>query len=190
MAVLSVKENHVKREGGSKFKINNLIKTSIYDSNAGNILLLDLSIICQYRCRKSWIAALSSRLTILSQRMLFGTDGLWNRFNNPQTAQFIGVIALNIILFPVVWISAAEIKPCFRPGIVLIVESCLPLYSRDILFTTSQIQKVSPLSPEFHGIIVTACRVISSTDSASVFSILRSRQRQNQKARMLELVRQ
>lgn len=42
-------------------------------------------------------------LLFLGVGMLFGSDGLGIQFNNPHGAQFIGMIALSIILFSVVW---------------------------------------------------------------------------------------
>ena len=69
--------------------------------NAGNILLIGsillfVSIVVGKAGFRFGVPAL---LLFLGVGMLFGTDGLGIEFNNPQTAQFIGVIALSIILF-------------------------------------------------------------------------------------------
>ena len=69
--------------------------------NAGNILLIGsillfISIVVGKAGFRFGVPAL---LLFLGVGMLFGTDGLGIEFNNPQTAQFIGVIALSIILF-------------------------------------------------------------------------------------------
>ena len=90
--------------------------------NAGNILLIGsillfISIVVGKAGFRFGVPAL---LLFLGVGMLFGTDGLGIEFNNPQTAQFIGVIALSIILFSGgMDTSAAEIKPVLGQGIVL-----------------------------------------------------------------------
>ena len=90
--------------------------------NAGNILLIGsillfVSIVVGKAGFRFGVPAL---LLFLGVGMLFGTDGLGIEFNNPQTAQFIGVIALSIILFSGgMDTSAAEIKPVLGQGIVL-----------------------------------------------------------------------
>lgn len=85
--------------------------------NAGNILLIGsillfVSIVVGKAGFRFGVPAL---LLFLGVGMLFGTDGLGIEFNNPQTAQFIGVIALSIILFSGgMDTSAAEVQTCFR----------------------------------------------------------------------------
>ena len=76
--------------------------------NAGNILLIGsillfVSIVVGKAGFRFGVPAL---LLFLGVGMLFGTDGLGIEFNNPQTAQFIGVIAL--YYFPVVWIQVQQ----------------------------------------------------------------------------------
>ena len=59
-------------------------------------------------------------LLFLGVGMLFGSDGLGIQFNNPQSAQFIGMIALSIILFSGgMDTKYTEIKPVAGQGIIL-----------------------------------------------------------------------
>ena len=52
--------------------------------------------------------------------MLFGSDGLGLQFHNAKEAQFIGMVALSIILFSGgMDTKFREIKPILGPGIVL-----------------------------------------------------------------------
>lgn len=52
--------------------------------------------------------------------MLFGSDGLGLQFHNAKEAQFIGMVALSIILFSGgMDTKFTEIKPILTPGIVL-----------------------------------------------------------------------
>lgn len=123
-------------------------------------------------------------LLFLGVGMLFGSDGLGIEFNSPAMAQFIGMMALSIILFSGgMDTSFSEIKPVLGQGIVLamvgvfvttlITGTFIWLIFREFLFV--------------EALLLAA--VMSSTDSASVFSILRSK-RQGLKQRlrpMLEL---
>ena len=108
--------------------------------------------------------------------MLFGTDGLGIEFNNPQTAQFIGVIALSIILFSGgMDTSAAEIKPVLGQGIVLATVGVM----LTALLTGYFIYYITNLGNSFITLNFTEslllASVMSSTDSASVLSILPSK---------------
>ena len=63
---------------------------------------------------------LPSLLLFLGVGMLFGSDGLGIQFSDPAAAQFIGMLALSIILFSGgMDTKVAEIKPVASPGIVL-----------------------------------------------------------------------
>jgi potassium/proton antiporter, CPA1 family (TC 2.A.36) len=58
-------------------------------------------------------------LLFLGIGMLFGSDGLGLQFSNPQIAQFIGMIALSIILFSGgMDTKLSEIKPIASQGVV------------------------------------------------------------------------
>lgn len=69
--------------------------------NAGNILLvgavlLFVSILAGKAGSKFGVPVL---LLFLGVGMVFGSDGLGIQFNSPTIAQFIGMIALSVILF-------------------------------------------------------------------------------------------
>src|SRR6478609_761505 len=102
--------------------------------------------------------------------MLAGSDGLGKiYFNDPETAQFLGVVALTFILFSggldTKWES---VKPVLRSGIalstigVLITALTVGLFSSYVL----GIKLVE-------GLLLGA--IVSSTDAAAVFTILRSK---------------
>nr|HMT30366.1 potassium/proton antiporter [Bacteroidia bacterium] len=109
-------------------------------------------------------------LLFLSIGMLAGSDGLGGiHFDNPQIAQFIGVVSLNFILFSggldTNW---GSVKPILKQGIVLstlgVLLTALSLgtfvyYVTDFTFYESMLLG----------------SIVSSTDAAAVFSILRSK---------------
>lgn len=129
-------------------------------------------------------------LLFLGVGMLFGSDGLGIQFNNPQSAQFIGVIALSIILFSGgMDTKYTEIKPILGQGIVLATLGVM----LTTLITGSFIYGVTGMFTHFSTLTFTEsllmAAVMSSTDSASVFSILRSKKQglKEQLRPMLEL---
>ncbi len=129
-------------------------------------------------------------LLFLGVGMLFGSDGLGIQFNNPQSAQFIGMIALSIILFSGgMDTKYTEIKPVAGQGIILatlgvILTTAITGYF--IYWVTGIISNFSALTLT-ESLLMAA--VMSSTDSASVFSILRSKKQglKEQLRPMLEL---
>ena len=146
--------------------------------DAGNILLIGsillfVSIVVGKAGFRFGVPAL---LLFLGVGMLFGTDGLGIEFNNPQTAQFIGVIALSIILFSGgMDTSASEIKPVLGQGIILATVGVM----LTALLTGYFIYYITNLWDSFINLTfiesLLLASVMSSTDSASVFSILRSK---------------
>ena len=63
---------------------------------------------------------LPSLLLFLGVGMLFGSDGLGIQFSNPEAAQFIGMLALSIILFSGgMDTKISDVKPIASQGIVL-----------------------------------------------------------------------
>jgi cell volume regulation protein A len=108
--------------------------------------------------------------------MLFGSDGLGLQFSNPQIAQFIGMIALSIILFSGgMDTKLSEIKPIASQGVVLatlgvLVTTAITGYF--IFWLTGLVAGYETLTLA-ESLLMAA--VMSSTDSASVFSILRSK---------------
>ena len=144
--------------------------------NAGNILLIGsillfTSIVVGKAGFRFGVPAL---LLFLGVGMLFGSDGLGIQFNNPEVAQFIGVIALSIILFSGgMDTSISEIKPVLGQGVVLATAGVMltALLTGYFIYEVTQWINI-PLT--FTESLLLAA-VMSSTDSASVFSILRSK---------------
>ena len=114
-------------------------------------------------------------LLFLLVGMLFGTDGLGLEFDSPTGAQFIGMIALSVILFTGgMDTKISDIRPILTPGLLL---STLAL-AITTLFTGAFIYGISRFAGMNMEISLMAsfllAATMSSTDSASVFSILRS----------------
>ena len=114
-------------------------------------------------------------LLFLLVGMLFGSDGLGLQFNNAKIAQFIGMVALSVILFSGgMDTKFKEIRPILSPGIVL---STVGVFLT-ALFTGLFIWYLSGMSwTNIHFPLITSlllASTMSSTDSASVFAILRS----------------
>lgn len=115
-------------------------------------------------------------LLFLIVGMGFGQDGFGIHFENPATAQFIGVVSLSIILFAGgMDTKISEIKPVLGQGIVLATLGVLltTFITGGFVYLIAQW-----IFPESHANL-TGClllaAVMSSTDSASVFNILRSK---------------
>lgn len=108
--------------------------------------------------------------------IIAGSGGLGLQFSSPAITQYIGVIALNIILFSGgMDTRLSEIKPIAREGVVLATVGVLLTALITGLFvywlTNSVLQSVTFSLLES----LLLAGVMSSTDSASVFSILRSK---------------
>lgn len=132
----------------------------------GSILLF-ISIVAG---KTSYRLGVPTLILFLIIGMLAGSEGFGGiYFDSPDTAQFIGVIALNLILFSggldTRWES---VKPVLWKGISL---STLGVLVTAIAIGTfvSWVTKLTFLEGMLLGAIV------SSTDAAAVFSILRSR---------------
>lgn len=115
-------------------------------------------------------------LLFLGVGMAFGKDGFGLEFHNIQTAQIIGTVALSIILFSGgLDTKFLEIRPIIYPGVVLATTGVL----LTALFTGLFVWWISSkLIPSLGISALTAlllASTTSSTDSASVFGILRSR---------------
>jgi cell volume regulation protein A len=109
-------------------------------------------------------------ILFLAIGMLAGSDGIGGiYFDNPKTAQFIGIIALNFILFSggldTDW---QMIKPVLWQGITL--------STLGVLITAATVGVFVWAITDFsiyEGLLLGS--IVSSTDSAAVFSILRSK---------------
>lgn len=130
-------------------------------------LLLFVSIIVGKTSYKFGVPTL---LLFLAIGMLAGSDGIGGiNFDNPQVAQFIGIVALNFILFSggldTNWTS---VKPILREGLVLstvgVLLTALSLGTFVWFVTDFTIYESMLLGS-----------IVSSTDAAAVFSILRSK---------------
>src|SRR5690606_31780184 len=115
-------------------------------------------------------------LLFLGVGMLFGSDGVGIQFENIRIAEIIGTIALCIILFSGgLDTKIAEIRPVIAQGIIL---ATLGVFLTAIL-TALLIWWVLGMTMESAGIGFTTSLLLASTmastDSASVFSILRSK---------------
>ncbi|MDD2475364.1 MAG: cation:proton antiporter, partial [Dysgonamonadaceae bacterium] len=115
-------------------------------------------------------------LLFLGVGMVFGQDGFGLNFHNIQTAQIIGTVALSIILFSGgLDTKFLEIRPIIFPGVVMATLGVV----LTALFTGVFVWWITSMLIPSLGIgFLTAlllASTTSSTDSASVFGILRSR---------------
>ena len=107
--------------------------------------------------------------------MLFGSDGLGLQFHDAKDAQFIGMVALSIILFSGgMDTKFREIKPILGPGIVLSTVGVLltALFTGLFIWWLSGMSWTNIYLPITTSLLLAS--TMSSTDSASVFAILRS----------------
>ncbi|MBE6300808.1 MAG: potassium/proton antiporter [Parabacteroides distasonis] len=119
---------------------------------------------------------LPALLLFLAVGMLFGSDGLGIQFNNPQAVQYIGMLALSIILFSGgMDTKVSDIKPIATQGVLLATVGVLltTFITGGFIYFIFQILS-SYVTLTFPESLLMAA-VMSSTDSASVFSILRSK---------------
>ena len=144
---------------------------------AGNILLvgsilLFVSIIVGKTGYRFGVPAL---LLFLIVGMLFGSDGLGLQFHNAEEAQFIGMVALSIILFSGgMDTKFSDIKPILTPGIALSTVGVLltALFTGLFIWWLSGMDWSNIQFPLITSLLLAS--TMSSTDSASVFAILRS----------------
>ncbi len=133
----------------------------------GSLLLL-LSVVVGKTSYKFGVPTL---LLFLGVGMLAGVDGVIGiNFNDPKTAQFIGIVSLNFILFSggldTNW---STVKPVLKEGLVLSTLGVLLTALGLGLFVYFVIGGFTLYESLLLGSIV------SSTDAAAVFSILRSK---------------
>ena len=115
-------------------------------------------------------------LLFLIVGMVFGSDGFGLQFENVQTAQMIGTICLTIILFSGgLDTKFNEIRPVIGPGVVLATLGVLitALVTGFFIWWLSG-HMFAGLGIGFLTALLLAS-TFSSTDSASVFGILRSK---------------
>lgn len=132
----------------------------------GSLLLL-ISIIAG---KTSYRFGIPTLLLFLSIGMLAGSDGIGGiYFDNPQIAQFIGVVSLNFILFSGgLDTSWQSVKPVLKIGIAL--------STLGVLLTAVGLGVFVFFITDFsiyESLLLGA--IVSSTDAAAVFSILRGK---------------
>lgn len=106
--------------------------------------------------------------------MAFGTDGLGIEFDNFEAVQFVGMLSLSIILFSGgMDTSFEEVRPVLKEGLVLatVGVALTALLTGAIIYFVGDLVGLN--IPFKLALLVAA--VMSSTDSASVFAILRSK---------------
>ncbi len=159
---------------------------------AENILLIGaILIFCAIMISKTgYRFGIPTLLLFLLVGMGFGTDGLGLEVNSAKDAQFIGMIALSIILFTGgMDTKLRDIKPVMAQGMILSTVGVLltTLLTGGFIFWLSGFSSMNIAMPILTSLLLAA--TMSSTDSASVFNLLRS-QRMNLKENlkpMLEL---
>ncbi len=159
---------------------------------AGNILLIGAVLIfCAIMISKTgYRFGIPTLLLFLLVGMGFGTDGLGLEFDSAADAQFIGMIALSIILFTGgMDTKLRDIKPVMAQGMILSTVGVLltTLLTGGFIFWLSGYSDMHIQMPMLTCLLLAA--TMSSTDSASVFNLLRS-QKMNLKENlkpMLEL---
>ena len=114
-------------------------------------------------------------LLFLFTGMLFGVDGFGFQFSDAKMAQSIGMVALTIILFTGgMDTKIKDIRPVLGPGIVLSTVGVLLTTGFTGLFIY-YISNKFDLGQEFSlPLALLLAATMSSTDSASVFGLLRS----------------
>ena len=125
--------------------------------------------------KTSYRTGLPLLLVFLLVGMGFGTDGLGIQFSNMHDAQFIGMIALCIILFSGgMSTSLASIRPVIAPGLVLSTAGVLltALITGLFIFWLSGMPWTNIHFAFIPSLLLAS--TMSSTDSASVFGILGS----------------
>lgn len=132
----------------------------------GSILLL-ISILVGKTSYKFGVPIL---LLFLSVGMLVGSDGIGNiYFDDPKIAQFIGVVSLNFILFSGGFDTSWKgVKPILKQGLVLSTVGVL----LTALTLGTFVWSVTDFTI-YESMLLGS--IVSSTDAAAVFSILRSK---------------
>ena len=144
---------------------------------AGNILLIGsiLLFVSILVGKTGYRFGVPSLLLFLLVGMLFGSDGLGLQFHNTSEAQFVGMVALSVILFSGgIDTRLQQIRPILAPGIVLSTVGVLltALLTGVFIWWISGMSWSNIYFPLATSLLLAA--TMSSTDSASVFAILRS----------------
>jgi cell volume regulation protein A len=132
----------------------------------GSILLI-ASIVAS---KTSFKLGIPTLILFLGIGMMAGSEGIGGiYFDSPQVAQLLGIIALNFILFSGGMDTRWEsVRPVLKQGILL--------STLGVLLTASVIGVFVHMTTDFtliEGLLLGS--IVSSTDAAAVFSILRTR---------------
>ena len=155
-----------------------MIPLSIFNIgiSTGNLILLIsfLMFVAILMAKVGTKFGVPTMLLFLVLGMLAGQDGVGIRIDNPRVAEFLGHLAMTIILLTGgLETSLPETKPILAKGISI---STLGVFFT-ILFTGLFL--FYTFSGKISGTTIWGCllvaAVVSSTDSASVFSILRNK---------------
>ncbi|WP_029035550.1 potassium/proton antiporter [Salinimicrobium terrae] len=143
------------------------------DITTENVLLIGslLLLISILAGKTSYKFGVPTLILFLSVGILAGSEGIGKiEFDDPQLAQFVGIVSLNFILFSGgLDTSWRSIKPIVWHGI--------SLSTLGVLFTAISVGVFVWAITDFtiyEGLLLGA--IVSSTDAAAVFSILRSKQ--------------
>lgn len=144
---------------------------------AGNILLIGsiLLFVSIVVGKTGYRFGVPTLLLFLLVGMAFGSDGLGLQFHSAEEAQFIGMVALSIILFSGgMDTKIADIRPVLGPGILLSTVGVLltALFTGFFIWWLSGMSWTNIHFPLLTSLLLAA--TMSSTDSASVFAILKS----------------
>lgn len=145
---------------------------------SGNVLLLGsvLIFISVIISKTGYKFGLPTLLLFLLVGMFFGVDGVGISFDSPADAQFIGMMALSIILFTGgMDTKMKDIKPVLKQGLILSTAGVLITTVITGLFIYFICRNLSGMSSELSMLTsFLMAATMSSTDSASVFNLLRS----------------
>lgn len=133
-----------------------------------------LLIISIFISKLSFKFGVPTLLLFLLVGMFFGSDGVGIEFSSVKSAQTIGIVAMSIILFSGgMDTKFSDIKPIIAPGVVLstigVIITAIITGLFIFFLSKSPLLSVSLSIP----VSILLASTMSSTDSASVFSILR-----------------
>jgi cell volume regulation protein A len=114
-------------------------------------------------------------LLFLFTGMAFGSEGLGLHFDNPHQTQFIGMVALSVILFSGgMETKYKEIKPVMASGILLATIGVIltTAFTGAFIYALSVGSQLNIQLSLMVSMLLAA--TMSSTDSASVFNLLRT----------------
>ena len=145
--------------------------------NPENILLVGSSLIFVsiLISKTGYRFGIPTLLLFLVMGMVFGSDGMGLQFNSVEDTQFIGTIALSIILFTGgMDTKFTDIRPVLTQGLFLSTLGVVltTAFTGGFVYYLSRWAGIGPNMSLLTAMLLAA--TMASTDSASVFSLLRS----------------